>query len=114
MFDIQSYIHLNLFEPGRTWPEYWFKQRSYSRWVVYELLEKIRLSDDPEETVIFDFIKELDYYEELAEANGDKDKCLIFNTAKNEIEEVLYFVHERRNNGVKETDGGFRKQCKKE
>ena len=42
---IMSYIENNLFEPGYLWDKHIFKERSYSRWAAYEILE--RIMDNP-------------------------------------------------------------------
>lgn len=58
---IQDYIDTYLFEPGRNWPEYYFKERSYSRWIANEILERIKkqTSISPID-IIEDFINKLD------------------------------------------------------
>lgn len=92
MNDIQVYIYENLFPPDRSWPDKWFKERSYSRWVVYELLERIRNSSDTTPVYIMEqFLQELEYYEDLAEDSGNKNTSYIFRTAKNEILDMLMF-----------------------
>lgn len=91
MNDIQVYIYENLFPPDRSWPDKWFKERSYSRWIVYELLERVRNSRETPVYTMEQFLQELEYYEDLAEDSGNKNASYIFRTAKNEILDILTF-----------------------
>lgn len=81
---ICDYIEQQLFGPYPTWPEYYFKQRSYSKWAADEILDVIRKNPQkPIELILNEFIDKCDYFATL-------DKNLIFSSAKEVAEDILY------------------------
>lgn len=42
---IEEYM-FDLFEPGKNWPKYEFRKRSYGRWVAEEILKSIQSHPD--------------------------------------------------------------------
>ena len=81
---ICNYIEQQLFGPYPTWPEYYFKQRSYSKWAANEILDIIRKNPQkPILIILKEFIDKCDYFAAL-------DKNLIFSAAKEVAEDILY------------------------
>lgn len=87
---IKEYYRDKLFAPGKNWPEYYFKQRSYSRWAAKEVLRRIRRN--PRVTAIEtveDFIDEVVEYREISSAHWNKDDRLVFEAAYNVATDIL-------------------------
>lgn len=81
---ISDYIEQQLFGPYPTWPEYYFKQRSYSKWATDEILDTIRKNPQkPVDLILNEFIDKCDYFATL-------DKNLMFFAAKETAEDILY------------------------
>lgn len=84
---IINYMEECLFEPKRNWPEYWFNQKSYSRWAANEILE--RVMDHPMMPpimVIEEFMITMDLYSCMAE---DTRVSIIFSIAKDTAEDIM-------------------------
>lgn len=82
---IESYIREHLFDPASSWPKYYFKERSYSRWVANEILERVKeQKTTPPIIVIEDFIRELDDC-----SCGNENNKLIFSIARDAAEDML-------------------------
>lgn len=84
---IQDYIdELNARPPERNWPEYWFKQKSYSIWVGSEILKKVKAEPHSNPLdVIEKFVNELDYYSTLSK---NYEFRMIFSIAKDTAEDI--------------------------
>lgn len=66
--EVMDYIENDLFEPGTSWPNHIFEERSYSRWAAYEIIQ--RLMDrplDPPEITIEEFIFDMESYYAITE-----------------------------------------------
>ena len=95
---IQKYVDECLPTPLLCWPKDEFDRRSYSRWIVDEILERIieeasrppqfitgRESITPID-IIGELILELNYYEDISE---DKRTRLIFSVAKETASDII-------------------------
>ena len=90
IYKIMSYIENNLFEPGYLWDKHVFKERSYSRWAAYEILEQ--LMDNPfssPDTIIEEFIIKTALYSCV---NEDSEASRIFIIARDTAEEILELI----------------------
>lgn len=81
---IKDYMTEHLFEPCARWPEYYFAERSYARWVATEILERLEHSQASPINVIADFIRELDDYSCVNTHNE-----LLFSMARDAAEEII-------------------------
>lgn len=97
---IQEYADECLFEPSLRWSRHDFQIRSYSRWAVNELIDRLieeadlypfyifeREHKEPLD-VIREFVDDMDGYCELSEDNNDSR--LIFSVAREVGEDILY------------------------
>ena len=84
---IINYTEESLFEPEASWPEYEFKQRSYSRWSAYEVLARVMDHPlTPPEVIIGEFIIKMVV---CSYATGDKNKIFMFSVAQETAEAIL-------------------------
>lgn len=82
---LQDYMSEHLFEPGPKWPKYYFEERSYSRWVTLEIIDRVKKQKTtPPIVIIEDFIRELD---DCSSANENNRK--LFSMARDAAEDVL-------------------------
>ena len=87
---IMSYIENNLFEPGYLWDKHIFKERSYSRWAAYEILE--RIMDNPfssPDMIIDEFIIKTALYSCI---NEDSEASRMFIIARDTAEEISELI----------------------
>lgn len=87
---IRRYLNEDLFEPESNWPIFEFSRRSYSRWAVEEILD--RVIQEPETdpiAVIQEFIDTVDRFSEI---DGERNTDFIFITAKETAEELLFLL----------------------
>lgn len=85
---ITNYIQEYLFEPERTWPEYYFKERCYSRWAAMEILEYIQ--NHPQMSAIEsvkEFIHKTDQF--MSVDHLDRNDTFIFSVAHNVAVNIL-------------------------
>lgn len=94
---VQQYIEEHLFEPRSNWPTDEFNKRSYSRWVVEELLNRLiaeseslpsHLSNRERLTpieIIDEMVQDLDYYSGKSYYGRFQN---IFNVAKETIIDI--------------------------
>lgn len=80
---IQEYIDEHLFRPSSNWPEYYIRERSYSRWAAYELKNRNLTRDKTPIDIIKEFINEMDQFEEI-------NNKFIFSVARSTAKEILY------------------------
>ena len=95
IFTITNYMNDRLFEPQSNWPTYIFEERSYSRWVAQEIIQ--RLMDRPyesPESVIEDFMLRSDIY---ATYKDGSRLGRIFAIAANVSDDILHLLsdHEK-------------------
>lgn len=84
---IMSYIENALFEPRYRWSESMFKERSYSRWAAFEILE--RIMDRPftqPDLIIEEFIIKMAYFSCI---NEDTEASRMFIVARDAAEDIL-------------------------
>lgn len=82
---IQDYITEHLFEPGPNWPRYYFEERSYSRWVANEIIERIKAQPSTSPMIVIeDFIRELDNCYCASEHHE-----VLFSIARDAAEEII-------------------------
>ena len=87
---IMNYIENVLFEPGYRWDEFIFKERSYSRWAAYEILNRIIDKPlHPPDLVIESFIIELTFYSCLKE---DTEASRMFIIARDASQNILELI----------------------
>ena len=80
---IQEYVKNHLFGPSSNWPDYYFRERSHSRWAAYELINRNLTMNETPIDILKDFINEMDQFEEL-------NNKFIFSVARNTAKEILY------------------------
>lgn len=86
IFKIQNYLNNVLFEPSLNWPEDEFRERSYSRWAVNEIITRITDCPlDPPDQVIELFLLEMIMYTYLENESHDH----VFSIASNTAEDIL-------------------------
>ena len=87
LFVIEEYMY-DLFEPGKNWPEYEFRKRSYQRWAAEELSKCIR--KHPNESVlktVEDFVRKTKEYSEID--HDDRNDSFIFQVACDVTTDIL-------------------------
>lgn len=85
---IADYANEYLFEPERTWPKYYFQQRSYSRWAITEILEYICCHPDISEiAAVAEFASKMDKFAKVD--HSDKDDNFIFFVAHDVAIDIL-------------------------
>ena len=85
--ELEEYMQIYLFEPGANWSEYYFKERSYSRWAANEILT--RLKEERKLTpveITEEFISEMDDFSCM---NKNPDSKLIFSIARDRAKDIL-------------------------
>jgi hypothetical protein len=82
---LQDYISEHLFEPGPNWPSYYFAERSYSRWVANEIIERVKAQPLTAPIIVIeDFIRELDNCYSANEQNE-----MLFSIARDAAEDII-------------------------
>ena len=82
---LQDYITEHLFEPAANWPKYYFLERSYSRWVANEIIERIKAQPSKAPIIVIeDFILELD---DCCDRN--QNSKTLFSIARDAAEEII-------------------------
>ena len=82
---IQDYIWENLFEPNVHWPMYEFKRRSYARWAAFEILKRIKLSNEKPMHIVYKFYCTMD---DFSKVDSDHDIAFLFKTAYETAEDI--------------------------
>lgn len=87
------FLNDSLFEPSITWPKDEFLARSYSRWAVCEIVERLldNLFGDPE-SIIEAFLLEMECCKIQANRSGAE---FIFRTAKDTACDILDLVNSK-------------------
>ena len=81
---IEDYISTYLFPPMKNWPEYYFKERTYARWIANDILEAIKAQPwIPPVDIVEEFYDKVDEYASLG-ALDDR----IFAMARETVEEI--------------------------
>ena len=85
--ELEYYMDTYLFPPGTNWPEYYFKERSYSRWAASEILQRLKEGGNltPIE-IVEEFIDEMDDFSCL---NDRRESKLIFSIARDAGKDIL-------------------------
>ena len=83
---LEHYIETNLSLPDTWCPKYVFEEIVYARWAAYELLSRIRKSDKPANTIIRDFIGEM---QECYALDTASTTAKTFYIAKGAAEQIL-------------------------
>lgn len=85
---IVDYIHEELFEPGRNWPRYEFRQRCYANWAAMEILGLIQRCPQVEMIgAVERFSRKVYRFSRIDHA--DKDDGLIFATAYDVATDII-------------------------
>lgn len=87
---IRAYVNTYLFLPKTNWSEYEFQNRSCSRWVAAEIIDRLRTdySNGHIET-IRKFIDQMDRYSEL---EGNPIAWFLFYLARENAKDILALV----------------------
>lgn len=86
---IESFIDEHLFGPYGNWNDYRFRERSYSRWAAYKIMDEIRENScDPKDTAVL-FYEKMDKF-----SNKGNDTDFIFSTARYIARDILYLLKE--------------------
>lgn len=84
---VQEYM-LDLFVPGRNWPEYELQKRSYERWAAKEILECLKSEPNRHPIVVVrEFARKTRKYAEMD--HNDKNDRIIFEVANNVAMDIL-------------------------
>ncbi|MBS6180517.1 MAG: hypothetical protein KH921_06990 [Erysipelotrichaceae bacterium] len=87
IFAIKDYM-VDLFEPGRNWPKHYFRQRSYARWIVLEILNNIQNRPEiPPIQIVEEFVHKTDEFSGVD--HDDKNDSFIFSTAHDIATDIL-------------------------
>lgn len=87
IFAIEDYMY-DLFEPGRNWPKYEFRKRSYARWATSEILKCIQKQlDRPPVEVVEDLVRKTDEYSGVE--HDDRNDSFIFYVAHDVATDIL-------------------------
>lgn len=87
---IQRYLEGCLVEPERNWPKDLFRERSYERWAIHEILSLIL--DNPfreAELIVWQFALQMECFLHIAESSTTKT---MFTVAENTAEEILGLI----------------------
>lgn len=84
---IEEYM-FDLFEPGRNWPKYEFRKRSYGRWAAEEILKSIKRHPDisPMQTVE-EFVRATDKFSGIE--HDERNDSFIFSVAHDVATDIL-------------------------
>lgn len=84
---IEEYM-FDLFEPGRNWPKYEFRKRSYGRWAAEEILKSIQRHPDisPMRTVE-EFVRMTDEFSGIK--HDERNDSFIFSVAHDVATDIL-------------------------
>lgn len=84
---IQEYMY-DLFEPGRTWPKYEFRKRSYAWWAASEILKCVQTNQNiPPMKMVEDFVRKTDEYSGVD--HDDRNDSFIFCVAHDVATDIL-------------------------
>lgn len=84
---IEEYM-VDLFEPGRNWPKYEFRKRSYERWAAEEILSDIQHhSNMPPVLVVEEFVRRTDEFSNIE--HDERNDSFIFSVAHDVATDIL-------------------------
>ena len=84
---IEDYM-FDLFDPGRNWPKYEFRKRSYERWAAEEILKSIqRHQDIPPMKVVKEFVRRTDEFSGIE--HDERNDSFIFSVAHDVATDIL-------------------------
>lgn len=90
IYKIMGYIENALFEPRYRWSESVFKERSYSRWAAFEILERIMDRPfTPPDLIIDEFIIKMEYFSCFHE---DTEASRMFIIARDAAQDILEII----------------------
>lgn len=91
---IMNYINRYLFEPQCDWDEQMFKERSYSRWAAFYILEQLMTNPfvAPDD-IIEEFIIKWTLFSCV---NEDTEANRVFTIASDTIEELLKLIKKEK------------------
>lgn len=84
---IEDYM-FDLFEPGRNWPRYEFRKRSYGRWMAEEILKSIKSHPDiwPIQ-IVEEFVRKTDEFSGIE--HDERNDSFIFSVAHDIATDIL-------------------------
>ena len=80
---IEDYM-FDLFEPGRNWPKYEFRKRSYGRWAAEEILKSIQHHQDISP---MEFVRRTDEFSGIE--HDERNDSFIFSVAHDVATDIL-------------------------
>lgn len=84
---IEEYM-FDLFEPGRNWPKYESRKRSYGRWAAEEILKSVQLHLDISPIqVVEEFVRRTDEFSGIE--HDDRNDSFIFSVAHDVATDIL-------------------------
>lgn len=84
---IEEYM-FDLFEPGRNWPKYEFRKRSYGRWAAEEIIKSIqRYQDISPMLVVEEFVRRTDEFSNIE--HDERNDSFIFSVAHEVATDIL-------------------------
>lgn len=84
---IEEYM-FDLFEPGRNWPKYEFRKRSYGRWAAEEILKSVQLHRDISPIqVVEEFVRRTDNFSGIE--HDERNDSFIFSVAHDVATDIL-------------------------
>jgi hypothetical protein len=84
---IEEYM-FDLFEPGRNWPKYEFRKRSYGRWAAEEILKSIQHHTDiPPMQIVEEFVRRTDEFSGIE--HDERNDSFIFSVAHDVATDIL-------------------------
>lgn len=98
VFKILMYMDTFLFPPRRTWETKYFLERSYSRWVVNQIIDAIVKNRDVPANIIIKDLK--DRFRELAISTDDREKNTIFHIAEETANDILQMLERKNEDGL--------------
>lgn len=87
---VMDYADKHLFEPKNNWDKDEFKQRSYSRWAVSEMLTL--LSENPftlADEIVYEFVVKMIYFKAICQNKSNEQ---IFSTAADIADDILMML----------------------
>lgn len=84
---IEEYM-FDLFEPGRNWPKYEFRKRSYGRWAAEEILKSIHHRQDISPMqVVEEFFRRTEEFSGIE--HDERNDSFIFSVAHDVATDIL-------------------------
>ncbi len=91
---VQEYVTNQLCLPATSWPDYWFRYRSYARKAAYDILCMLQANENSAKEVVENYMSIIDSFYEIKK---DGIHGLMLNAAKETAEDILFIIEKESN-----------------